>query len=198
MAADCATCGDPQSQHKGGRGGCRHCEFGCGEYVPDETADAAETERVLTAVAEVCEDQAEKARVELGQPSASERLREVERERDEWHERSSHFEARVVDQLSETVKAQRELAAARQEIERLAEDVLQCGLALDSSREELEQLRADLAQAEARGPHVDDLIFAAEAQHCPPCGWTSGYETHPHPTIPVRVVIHRTQGARTK
>ena len=40
MAAEC-TCGHPQSQHKGGKGGCRNCDLGCARFEPETAAEPA-------------------------------------------------------------------------------------------------------------------------------------------------------------
>ena len=40
--SDCDYCGDPKTQHKGGTGGCRHCELGCARFVPSATAPVDE------------------------------------------------------------------------------------------------------------------------------------------------------------
>ena len=57
------VCGDPREQHRQGRRGCKALDCGCDRY--EAVAERAETQRVLTAVAQVCEDQATKARAEL-------------------------------------------------------------------------------------------------------------------------------------
>lgn len=188
---DC-ECGHQKFRHKGGKQGCRNCDLGCARYTPDTAAAAVEKTRVLTAVAEVCEDQAEQARAELGQPSTSARLAEVERQRDEACALSVEL-LRDTDRLREVERERDEMAGLRAEavdqIRRVARarDLMQAELV--TARGELEQLRAGMAQAHARGPRVDDLVFAADARHCAACGWTSNHETHPHPTTPVRVVI---------
>lgn len=64
---DLCLCGDARDMHRG-RGGCRLVDCGCDRFEADEEAAAAEHTRVLTAVAEVCEYRAAKARQELGDP----------------------------------------------------------------------------------------------------------------------------------
>lgn len=71
-------CGDAKSVHRLGRKGCKAPDCGCGLF--EAADDAAEKTRVLEVVATVCEDQADRARTELGQESASARLRAVEAE----------------------------------------------------------------------------------------------------------------------
>jgi hypothetical protein len=154
--ADCGTCGDPQTQHKGGKGGCRRCEFGCAEFAPDVAAEAAEKERVLTAVAEVCEDQAEQARGELGQQSTSARLREVERERDQIRE-----DLGVARRDVERLAAERDAALLMPE--RLREEAVGLGLKLTGARETIvaltvrvESLGAELEHAEQYARDLQD------------------------------------------
>lgn len=65
---DCA-CGDPKSVHRLGRKGCKELDCGCDKF--ESVEDQAETERVLTAVAEVCTDHAERARAELAAMNAT-------------------------------------------------------------------------------------------------------------------------------
>jgi len=91
-------CTHPKSQHKRERDGCRspECAGACAKFECDlkasEAAQGVEQARVLTVVAEVCEDQAEKARAELGEEPRSghpvlrtlrARVAAVEQERDE-------------------------------------------------------------------------------------------------------------------
>lgn len=66
-------CGDPKSVHRLGRKGCKALDCGCAAF--EAADDAAEKTRVLEVVANVCEDQADRARTELGQQSTSARLR---------------------------------------------------------------------------------------------------------------------------
>ncbi|MFI7072080.1 hypothetical protein [Micromonospora sediminicola] len=64
-AGVCRWCPHGQWSHKRGRGGCRELDCTCHKYEVDPAAQRAEKERVLTAVAEVCDSQAAKARAEL-------------------------------------------------------------------------------------------------------------------------------------
>lgn len=84
---------------------------------------------------------------------------------------------------NDAADVERDLAAARREIE-----------SLGAQLEHAEQYARDL-QDNGDVPPIDGLVLVDfDAQHCRSCGWTSSYETHHHPTIPVRVVIHRTEG----
>ena len=206
MAADC-TCGHPQSQHKSGKQGCRNCDIGCARYEPDEAAQVAETERVLTAVAEVCEDQADRARVELGQPSTAAQLDELRRGRDEAVERalelaeglaSTRQELEQFRRREERIQAEwRDLLIALGIDPDGAVPVLMAAKQvrgdLDQALARVDELAAQLEQAEQYARDLHGVVIDQAAQHCPPCGWT-GREPHPHPTIPVRVLIHRTEG----
>lgn len=161
-SADCGTCGDPQTQHKGGKGGCRHCEFGCAEFAPDVAAEAAEKERVLTAVAEVCEDQAGQARTELGQRSASERLREVEQAHASLVEQIEGAEQQIAQLERERdsfARNEEKLAARRDEL-------FDEGVGLKS---ELTEVRNELAKQHERATHFegragDQLVATVKAQ----------------------------------
>ncbi|WP_431976146.1 hypothetical protein [Micromonospora haikouensis] len=66
-AGQCRWCPHGQWSHKRGRGGCRELDCVCDKYQADPAAEQAERERVLTAVAEVCERQAAQARTELAE-----------------------------------------------------------------------------------------------------------------------------------
>ncbi|MEW2442812.1 hypothetical protein [Micromonospora marina] len=61
----CRWCPHPQWSHKRGKGGCRELDCVCDKYEVDPAVQRAEKERVLTAVVDVCEEQADKARTEL-------------------------------------------------------------------------------------------------------------------------------------
>lgn len=218
----CSTCGHPQNRHKLGKGGCRNCEFGCREFVSAEAADVAEKERVLNVVANVCEDQADRARAELGQPTIAEQLAARERERDEL---ASHLEGsrRVNADLMAERDGYKEAARSHQ---RRAE---QAATACDTALRKRDEARAELAAANARirdlaceleqaSAEIErlrsaaegylqalpdpEVIYAYDAWQCLlPDGCGSRYipataaEDHPHPLTPVRVTItHRTEG----
>ena len=111
------VCGDPREQHRQGRRGCKALDCGCDRY--EAVAERAETQRVLTAVAQVCEDQATKARAELAadvaQPPRAELVR-AEQERDEARAKARDAEH------SRRVAAERyeaDLAAAQADVTRL-------------------------------------------------------------------------------
>jgi chromosome segregation ATPase len=225
---DC-RCGHPQSQHAGGRRGCRNCDLGCSRFEPDEAAAAAERTRVLEAVATVCASQADQARMELGQQptsarlqlveaelssarqeiaaceaeraGAQERLAEVEHERDELARAGDRLQQRL-DEFSDLFTGKRaELEEMRRSRDHHRRRGDQAHAQLDDlrrGRDEAVDRALELAAELERVHKAGDAIVSALAQHCPPCRWTGGrHEPHPHPTEPVRVVIHRTEGVTT-
>jgi hypothetical protein len=152
------------------------------------------------------------------EPSTSARLREVERELAAVDAAAGRDIAKpeepLVDRVADLLRGRTEateraleLAAqlaemaelradAVDQVRRVARvrDLVQAELA--SALSELERLRA-AADGYVQALPTTDVILTRDAQHCAPCGWTSSYETHDHPTIPVRVVIHRTEGPTT-
>lgn len=201
-------CGDPQGQHKMRKGGCRAADCGCDRYEVDEKATAeaeaaeqAEQVRVLTAVAEVCEDQAAKAQRLLGIPHAeaeAERLAEVTRERDE-------LEGIVSRKYGEIQALQAELARLRDDMRTQARVVVERNAELEQLRIEYAQARDALDREKERRPApAAAVLYAYDAWSClvdGGCGarYTRDTATTNHPCgqlTPVTVTItHRTEGA---
>lgn len=209
------TCGHPRTQHKGGTNGCRNCDLGCARYEPDTRADAAEKTRVLEAVATVCEDQAGRARTELGQESTSARLRAVEAERDEAQaQRDANMRASA--EAASKLIEQRDGAAdhwaeARDRIEELEQLLADAGLKLvqqgNEYSAELVRVRGLLEQASAEQAQVSVSavaplrigpveLYGYDAWQCDVCG--GRYRpNHNHPCgelRPVRVSITERAG----
>jgi hypothetical protein len=152
-------CGHPKSQHKREREGCRsvECAGACSKFVADMKASTAaqgvDRTRVLTAVAEVCEDQAAKARAELGpQPipqgwvpperrADAERLAKAERERDEL--------SSALDQVGSDLK---------HSINALAAVIVD----MDERRAERDLARAELVSVRQENEQLHGLVARVE------------------------------------
>lgn len=164
---DCATCGDPQSQHKGGKGGCRHCEFGCGEFVPEVLVErvepvsaeglagtpvhAADMTPLITAEQlHAAETERDAARLALD--GAREEIEQLRRGRSEATERALELAA-------ELKGARDELSDANGRIRELACEVEQLGAQLEHA----EQYARDLQDNGDVPAGTDALLDQADA-----------------------------------
>lgn len=214
-------CEHPKSQHKREREGCRALDCGCAKFEADMAASAAaqgvDRTRVLTAVAEVCEDQAAKARAELaGEPGARlllthQRLAEVEQERNAAYALVEKIPGRKpIDVLREVIAggegARIELVSARQELEQLAEALAEAGERINGMREANVRLlrERDIARDAVRKTAEISasfgVLYAYDAWSCLTEGGCGSRYTMPAaalehrcgPLTPVRVSItHR-------
>lgn len=174
-------CGDPKSVHRLGRKGCKALDCGCAAF--EAADDAAEKTRVLEVVANVCEDQADRARTELGQQSTSARLRVALEANTQLV--MEHAKCVIDANQMRKVRAQRDEALAQRDGARMAADQL-IG--------ERDELRGQLTYlAEGRRPAAE--IHGWDAWHCLTCGsrYRNSDPTHPHPLTPVRVSITERQ-----
>lgn len=147
-------CGDPQTQHKELKGGCRRCEIGCARYVEDKDATAkAQAEFAGVDVADarqLVEAHAEKER--RAAESHAARLRRVEEERDAAVHEAAKARAQAAGLGAELASARtelEELAKLRQRTDALvteAQRLREQNRKLDNDREVLD---ARLAQAHA-------------------------------------------------
>ncbi|AYF29279.1 hypothetical protein CSH63_17770 [Micromonospora tulbaghiae] len=129
----CRGCSHGQGSHKRGKGGCREVDCACGKYEVDPRAQRAERERVLTAVAEVCERQAVKARGELAaMPVAADRVAEV----------AAHVDGHRVAEIERLAG---ELAEERREHQATALRLGQAYERVDELTAERNEARAELA-----------------------------------------------------
>jgi hypothetical protein len=148
MDVDCRTCGDPQSRHKLGKGGCRGCDIGCARFEPETAAEPVEPVPADELVS-VADDAVPytSARPMLSFDAVNEQLREVERERDEARAAVADVEGErklTAEQRDEAERARDELAVA---VDRLQERLGEASDLLTAKRAELEQMGEFRAEA---------------------------------------------------
>lgn len=204
----CRDCGDPKSQHKGGTGGCRHCELGCARFVPETPQDLtgleqdlAELEATDPAVAEAAKQLDETTSAIV---SASEQLRttraslaRVERERDEARAAVADVEQHRKLAAERLTRVETELRLAEASLKAMADD-------LRAAQEEAHTLRnsEDLEVATLRGQLADqgEVLTQYVAHQCLTCAAryipdTAAAAGHDHPVTRVRVTVTRLGGA---
>jgi hypothetical protein len=182
-APDC-TCGDPRTEHKRGTGGCRNPECGCGKYVASGVGGIVESIGPFDP-GNGCVLQVSSV-LDVGAL-----LAEVQGDAD----REAELAARLAEAERGAAEVAMELAALQlrhaREVRELRERIAELEVLLEHAEQHARDLQDDGVVLPADGVLIDTT-----ARHCPPCGWTSSHERHPHPTVPVRVIVHKT-GAPT-
>lgn len=168
----CAECGDPQSQHKGGTGDCRRCEYGCARfeevYVPAVHRPTPHLDRLKADLAQMAELRAE----------AVARVAEVARQRDDLRVGRDQAVERALTLAEENAALRAELAKHVRAVGRLI----------------AERDAALLAPPKADGGRIYDQYAAYQ---CTTCGGRyRPFHNHPcGPLKPIRVTITYIEGA---
>lgn len=186
-------CGDPKSVHKQGKRACSTCgmcdrfELDCevpAPVAPQDLVDEGERTRVLTVVAEVCEDHAGKARAELAgvKPapvalltpreqgeSTSAALARVTAERDEFAERL----AATGGERDRANEAARIATQSRQIADKVCEDMRAERDAARAVAEQRNEARAARSWMVARDGGRDCILCGHEIRR------GEAYETNP-------------------
>ncbi|WP_328465483.1 hypothetical protein OHA21_43705 [Actinoplanes sp. NBC_00393] len=163
----CRECGDPQSQHKGGKGGCRHCELGCARYEPEFAAGgvitgpgdgpvmlespapyvAPRAPEIVIPAAMVKGRLTDALKSHLTAPTHLERLTadlaRVEQERDSLLAHNTE----LVNVAHERDDARGALSLARSELERLAGELARRSGVLAATQKELVDVAQELGEA---------------------------------------------------